>query len=317
MIGAPRSCCPTRPPTTRVTASIRCCSTRRCSSLAAAIPAESPDDPAESRICRRHWRRSGCSAAIGRRARCHTELVEPGAGRRRPSRPDRPHRRHRGPRSRSSPASAAAADRSRAGCRCRWSRRSSTPNGWRISTPSDGDAVGRRLPGSWLLLADDRFGDTQALVAEFTTRFSSPTRRVISASCRTSRQWPEAFAKSRRRFASFRRSASSCSRRSAVVRRHRHGWRARACARLDLGDLGRGARCRRRLDGKSPRLWLVTRDGLAVHDDEPGDPAIGALKGLIRNWRFPGEAARVLAGEPDLGATLVDLDSAGRPSSRR
>jgi phthiocerol/phenolphthiocerol synthesis type-I polyketide synthase D len=55
---------------------------------------------------------------------------------------------------------------------------------------------------------------------------------------------------------------------------------------------------------------LVTRNGLAVRDDEPGDPAIGALKGLVRNWRFPGEAARVLAGEPDVGATLVDLDGA-------
>ena len=65
--------------------------------------------------------------------------------------------------------------------------------------------------------------------------------------------------------------------------------------------------------GKSPRLWLVTRNGLSVHDDEPGDPAIGALKGLIRNWRFPGEAARVLAGEPDLGATLVDLGNADDP----
>jgi phthiocerol/phenolphthiocerol synthesis type-I polyketide synthase D len=58
-------------------------------------------------------------------------------------------------------------------------------------------------------------------------------------------------------------------------------------------------------------LWLVTRDGLSVHHNEPGDPAIGALKGLIRNWRFPGEAARVLAGEPDLGATLLDVGSAG------
>jgi phthiocerol/phenolphthiocerol synthesis type-I polyketide synthase D len=62
--------------------------------------------------------------------------------------------------------------------------------------------------------------------------------------------------------------------------------------------------------GKSSRLWLITRNGLAVHRDEPGDPAIGALKGLIRNWRFPGEAARVLADEPDIGATLVDLDEA-------
>jgi phthiocerol/phenolphthiocerol synthesis type-I polyketide synthase D len=56
---------------------------------------------------------------------------------------------------------------------------------------------------------------------------------------------------------------------------------------------------------------LVTRNGLAVSGDEPGDPAIGALKGLIRTWRFPGEAARILGDEPDVGATLVDLDSAG------
>ncbi len=38
-----------------------------------------------------------------------------------------------------------------------------------------------------------------------------------------------------------------------------------------------------------------------VHDGEPGDPAVGGLKGLIR----------VLAYEhPDLHATLVDVDSA-------
>ena len=50
--------------------------------------------------------------------------------------------------------------------------------------------------------------------------------------------------------------------------------------------------------GKSPRMWLVTRNGLVVHGDEAGDPAVGALKGLIR----------VLAYEhPDLHTTLVDL----------
>ena len=54
-------------------------------------------------------------------------------------------------------------------------------------------------------------------------------------------------------------------------------------------------------DGKSPRLWLVTRNGLVVGGDESGDPAIGALNGLIR----------VLAFEhPDLRAALVDLDTA-------
>ena len=61
--------------------------------------------------------------------------------------------------------------------------------------------------------------------------------------------------------------------------------------------------------GTPPRVWIVSRHGLAVADGEAGDPAVGALKGLIRNWRFPGEAARVLAGEPDVSATLVDLDS--------
>ena len=51
--------------------------------------------------------------------------------------------------------------------------------------------------------------------------------------------------------------------------------------------------------GKSPRLWLVSRDGLAVNADEHGDPSVGALNGLIR----------VLAYEhPDLRTTLVDLD---------
>jgi phthiocerol/phenolphthiocerol synthesis type-I polyketide synthase D len=54
--------------------------------------------------------------------------------------------------------------------------------------------------------------------------------------------------------------------------------------------------------GKSPRLWLVGRNGLALNEDEPGDPVIGSLKGLVR----------VLAFEhPDLRTTLVDLDTAG------
>ncbi|MGB3662706.1 beta-ketoacyl reductase, partial [Mycolicibacter algericus] len=63
-------------------------------------------------------------------------------------------------------------------------------------------------------------------------------------------------------------------------------------------------------EANGARLWLVSRGGLAVGADEPGDPAVGALKGVVRTWRFPGELARVLADEPDLGATLVDLDTA-------
>ena len=54
--------------------------------------------------------------------------------------------------------------------------------------------------------------------------------------------------------------------------------------------------------GKPPRLWLVSRNGLPVTGAEPGDPAIGGLKGLVR----------ILAYEhPDLHTTLVDLDGAG------
>ncbi|TDL01200.1 type I polyketide synthase [Mycobacterium paragordonae] len=51
--------------------------------------------------------------------------------------------------------------------------------------------------------------------------------------------------------------------------------------------------------GEPPRLWLVSRGGLVVADGEAGQPAVGALKGLIR----------VLAYEhPELRATLLDLD---------
>ena len=59
-----------------------------------------------------------------------------------------------------------------------------------------------------------------------------------------------------------------------------------------------------------PRLWIITHNGLPVTDTESGDPTIGALKGLIRTWGYPGEAARVLAEEPDVRATLIDVDTA-------
>ena len=47
--------------------------------------------------------------------------------------------------------------------------------------------------------------------------------------------------------------------------------------------------------GKSPRLWLVSRDGLAVDDGEPGDPSISALTGSDpgAGLRAPGPAHHV------------------------
>jgi phthiocerol/phenolphthiocerol synthesis type-I polyketide synthase D len=50
---------------------------------------------------------------------------------------------------------------------------------------------------------------------------------------------------------------------------------------------------------KSPRLWLVSRGGLAVDDGEFGDPGVGALRGIVRTLAFE---------HPELGSTLVDLD---------
>ena len=178
------------------------------------------------------------------------------------------------------------------------------------STPSE---IGRQISaapaGSWLLLTDDD-AETKALVAEFATRFSSPTQRVISDELSDESAVLEAFAKTAadQEFPPVglivfvgKRSFDGTGPDGALRRAHELIWAISSAARAAVDGW----------KGNSPRLWLVTRNGLAVQGDEPGDPAIGALKGLIRNWRFPSEAARVLAGEPDLGATLVDLDEAG------
>jgi phthiocerol/phenolphthiocerol synthesis type-I polyketide synthase D len=162
--------------------------------------------------------------------------------------------------------------------------------------------------GSWLLLADDD-AETKALVAEFTARLSSPARRVVDVELSNEAAVQEAVAKAAAdpdvqpaRVIVFigQRSFDGTYSDGALRRARELIWAVSLAGRAVV-------------DGwhpNSPRLWLVTRNGLAVRGDEPGDPAVGALKGLIRNWRFPGEAARFLADEPDVGATLVDVDSA-------
>src|SRR6202012_2444457 len=150
--------------------------------------------------------------------------------------------------------------------------------------------------------------ETMALAAEITNRLTSPTRRVISAALADQSAVTEAFAKTG--------DDSQFPPVGIVVLLAQHPFDGAdteaALSRAQDLIVQISAAAPAAVDGwkgKSPRLWLVTRDGLSVHDNEPGDPAIGALKGLIRNWRFPGEAARVLAGEPDLGATLLDVGS--------
>jgi phthiocerol/phenolphthiocerol synthesis type-I polyketide synthase D len=177
---------------------------------------------------------------------------------------------------------------------------------WVQSPAARGDSV---PDGTWVLLAEaDPAAETTALAADVTAAFSSPTRRVVSATLTGDSEVAEAFgaAAADPQFPPVgivvllaKRPFDGLDTDAALQRAHD--------LVIDISAAAHAA-----VDGwkdTSPRLWLVTRDGLSVHD-EPGDPAIGALKGLIRNWRFPGEAARVLAGEPDLGATLLDVGSA-------
>ena len=163
--------------------------------------------------------------------------------------------------------------------------------------------------GSWLVLTDADT-ETQALAAEFATRLSSPNHRVISHGLSDGPGVEESVAKTAAdpelppvgivvfvgdpSFDGTHSDTALCHARDLI-------WYISVAARTAVKGW----------TGHSPRLWVVTRNGLAVNGDEPGDPAIGALKGLIRTWRFPGELARVLAEEPDLNASLVDFDTTG------
>ena len=267
--------------------------------LAAAIPAES-DDTSYQAVSVESIRVFG---AIRGRARSHTELVAQG--------PDG----HRGRIVLTDDAGSTIAELT--GIELKPVDLASVPlsleqkifdAAWVQSAAPQGDAV---ADGTWVVLAESD-SETTELAAEVTTRLTSPTRRMISTTLADESAVTEAFAETaddpnlppagivvllaKRPFddadadGALRRAQDLIVEISAAAHAAVDGWQ-----------------------GKSPRLWLVTRDGLSVHDNEPGDPAIGALKGLIRNWRFPGEAARVLAGEPDLGATLLDLGGAGDP----
>ncbi|WIM89867.1 type I polyketide synthase [Candidatus Mycobacterium wuenschmannii] len=173
---------------------------------------------------------------------------------------------------------------------------------WVQSPAPQGGSV---ADGTWVVLAE-KDSETADLAARATDALTSSTRRAISAPLGDEAALAEAFAKTADAnpvgiVVLLANSPFDIEATDAALHRAQQlvvDITAAAHAAVDGWT------------GTSPRLWLVTRDGLSVHDDEPGDPAIGALKGLIRNWRFPGEAARVLAGEPDLGATLLDVGNA-------
>jgi phthiocerol/phenolphthiocerol synthesis type-I polyketide synthase D len=146
-------------------------------------------------------------------------------------------------------------------------------------------------PGSWLVLTDGQSPEADQFVAGW----RSPSHRVITADLGDEQAMLAAFddaagdpehppvgivifvaANPDVTDAGIDRARESVWAVSTVVRALVGGWH-----------------------GQPPRLWLVSRGGLAV-DDEPGQPGVGALKGLVR----------VLAYEhPELRTTLLDLDA--------
>ena len=162
-----------------------------------------------------------------------------------------------------------------------------------VETPVDPAASAPN--GSWLVLTDG--AETEAVAKEFVAGFGSPTRRVVSAELSQESAVLEAFSQAAGDaelppvgvviFAG-RQSFDGTDSSDAPARGRDLTWGVASTVRTILSGW----------HGKSPRLWLVSRDGLAVNDGEPGDPSISALTGLIR----------VLAYEhPDLRTTLVDL----------
>ncbi|CAJ1498964.1 SDR family NAD(P)-dependent oxidoreductase [[Mycobacterium] kokjensenii] len=162
-------------------------------------------------------------------------------------------------------------------------------------------------PGTWLVLTEP---SAAALAAEFGARLAGPTRTVVTGAFTDEPALAEAVARAAADPASppvgivaflDRHDFDGTDPEAVTARARDLVWTASAVARaaVDGWSASTGA--------DRPRLWLVSRGGLAFDAGEAGDPAIGALKGVVRTWRFPGELARVLADEPDLGATLVDL----------
>jgi phthiocerol/phenolphthiocerol synthesis type-I polyketide synthase D len=172
---------------------------------------------------------------------------------------------------------------------------------WLEASPETGSARSAAAPekpaGSWLVLFDDN--DSQAMAHDFAASFGSPTQRVISGDLSDESVVLEAFAQTAADpdlppvgVIVFVGRHSFEGTDSDAVRARDLIWAISAATRAVVGGW----------HGKAPQLWLVTRNGLVVGDDESGDPVSGALKGFIR----------VLAYEhPDLRARLIDLDSAG------
>ena len=169
-----------------------------------------------------------------------------------------------------------------------------------IALPAE-SATADRTAGSWLVLTHDP--DTKQLAEDFVGSFSSPARRLITADLSNESAMLEAFAETAADpnhppvgivVLVGQQTFDGTDADGALARARGLVWAISATARAVV--LG--------WQGTSPRMWLVSRNGLAVDEGESGDPAIGGLRGLVR----------VLAYEqPDLHTVLVDLDAAAHP----
>ncbi|QZA05890.1 SDR family NAD(P)-dependent oxidoreductase [Mycolicibacter heraklionensis] len=179
---------------------------------------------------------------------------------------------------------------------------------WALSSAPD---VAGAVDGSWLVLSEPSAGE---LAAQFGARLAGPNRKVVTGRFADEPALSEAVARTAADPAHppagivvflDRAGFDGSDPDGALARARELIWTAASTARAAVEGWPEAS------GDHKPRLWLVSRGGLAFGSDEPGDPAVGALKGVVRTWRFPGELARVLADEPDLGATLVDLDASG------
>ncbi len=150
-------------------------------------------------------------------------------------------------------------------------------------------------PGSWLVLSDDAVTKTD----EFADSWRSSSRRVVTATLADESAVLAAFSETAADpqhppvgvVIFLGHDSLHGTDPDAALKRARDSiWFVSAAVRAIVGGW----------HGRSPRVWLVTGHGLAVQDGESGEPAIGALRGLVR----------VLAYEhPDLRFTLVDLET--------
>jgi phthiocerol/phenolphthiocerol synthesis type-I polyketide synthase D len=140
--------------------------------------------------------------------------------------------------------------------------------------------------------------ETESIASDFVREFGSATRQIVSTDLSQESAVLEAFAKTAADpklppvglivFAG-QQPFDGTDSGNPPARGRDLAWAVTATVRAVISGW----------HGKAPRLWLVSRNGLSVNADEPGDPSIAALTGLIR----------VLAYEhPDLRTTLVDLE---------